>query len=240
MELEASRVHLIRKRRGILNGISLKFQSGCRYALVGPNGAGKSTLLRCLAGILTPQSGTINLDHRPLKSWHARDLKQQIAYLPQSTIPTFAYTVREFIGLGGATTEAISEVVTLLDLTRQQSANLLTLSGGERQRAAIARVLVQDSRFLLLDEPFANLDPRYQHTVMSALDRSAERDQGILVVVHDLAFARAHFQDFILLDQGHLTATGTSDIVLSSEQVAKTYGLKWDANGHLTVPFESA
>ena len=234
MELKANHLTVQRGRRTILNDVTAAFSGGQCSALIGPNGAGKSTLLRCLAGAILPDQGVITLAERALNAWPAAALRHQLGFLPQNTPLSFAFTVAEFVSLSGASSQGVNAALHCLELTAKADCSLITLSGGERQRAAIARVLAQKSRFLLLDEPFAHLDPRHQLTVMQHLRQSATLGQGVVVVVHDLAFARIHFEHFLLLDQGRLIAEGEADTVLSKEILAQTYGLQWGPNGHLS------
>jgi iron complex transport system ATP-binding protein len=219
------------RRRVVLHGIDLTLPRRTVVALIGPNASGKSTLVRCLAGAHRPERGRVTVDEQDVQHLNAREASHRIAFLPQDTPVAFAFTVRELIGLASngseqaRTDERERRVLRQLDLEALEHRSLLTLSGGERQRASAARVFLQNSDYLLLDEPTAHLDLRHQALLLDAARQAAhDEGRGVLIVLHDLNLA-AEFADLVvLLCEGRIAAAGTPDEVLTFERLLTVYG----------------
>jgi len=207
-------------------------------ALIGPNGSGKSTLLRVLAGLLTPSAGSAAFNGADLRSWLPRERARHIAYVPQDTAIPFEFTVREIVAMGRAPylppwgfetasdLTAIDEAIALMDLEPLVDRSILDVSGGERQRAIIARALAQQPSVLLLDEPGAHLDLRYQvmlHRLLARLNR--ENGLTIMIVSHDLN-AVAASQRVIVLLNGRVAVTGPPNVVLTERVIADVFGCR--------------
>jgi zinc/manganese transport system ATP-binding protein len=179
---------------------------GSLIAVVGPNGAGKSTLLKGIVGILKPLGGRIV---------RSGSLSDEIAYLPQiSEIDrTFPATVFDLVSLGlwarrgmlGRITardrEAIDVALASVGLAGFQGRGIDTLSGGQLQRALFARVLLQDARLVLLDEPFNAIDSRTVRDLIDIIRRWHGEERTVLVVLHDLDIVREHFPETLLLSR---------------------------------------
>lgn len=185
--------------------------------VIGPNGSGKTTLLRCLAGVIAPDQGKIQ--------------RAASVYLPQVTPAPFAFTPRELVRLSGASQAACEAALAELGLLDQIDQPLPTLSGGERQRAALARVLAQESDFLLLDEPFVHLDLPYQLDLIQALKLRLAQGKGVVVVLHELGLAQEICDRLLLLCQGGLVADGMPEAVLTDENLKTVYGIQVGENG---------
>ena len=187
-----------------LHNVSGNFTSGSLTAVAGPNGAGKSTLLKVLAGIIKPSTGTITLCETCAKN---------LAYLPQtaSLQRDFPMSVLQAVctgfwphigSFGGITSAmkaqaraALAEVG-LADLEKRQ---LATLSGGQFQRLLFARVILQDARIILLDEPFAAVDAETTARLMQILLKWHQEGRTIICVLHDLLLIRKYFPESFLL-----------------------------------------
>lgn len=219
----------------ILQGISLAVTSGELVAIVGPNGAGKSTLLQVMAGVLAASQGQVTLDGQPLAQLSRKAVARHIALLPQQTRIDFGFAVHEVVGMGRyphrgrlqlpspddalAVQRAMSATETLPLAER-----LITeVSGGERQLVLFAQALAQEPRFLLLDEPTANLDIAHQCQVMALLQRLADEGIGVVAVIHDLGLALRCFRRLILLHQGRLVADGPPAAVLNGETINQVF-----------------
>lgn len=201
----------------LVEGVSLAVMPGEVVALVGPNGAGKSTLLKVLAGDLTPSAGTVELAGRPIGSYVTKELALVRSVLPQQTVLQFAFTAREVVELGrsphrgnGGTDRAVVEA----SMARTETGHLAdrvypTLSGGEQGRVSLARVLAQECRLLLLDEPTASLDIRHQQLVMEVARILAAEGASVVTVLHDLNLAAAYADRLAVLHQGRLVACDT-------------------------------
>ncbi|WP_456423142.1 ABC transporter ATP-binding protein, partial [Thermococcus sp.] len=142
--LEA-RVSFSYGKRRVLRDVELKANVGELLAIIGPNGAGKSTLLKCLVGILRPE-GTARLDGKDLLSLKPVERARLITYVPQSSVPQFAFTVEEFVEMGAYMTRGnVREALERVGLLERRKEKITSLSGGEFQLALIARALAQGS-----------------------------------------------------------------------------------------------
>lgn len=200
-----------------MQDIFVTLRMGELVGVIGPNGAGKTTLLRCLAGVIAPDQGKIQ--------------RAASVYLPQVTPAPFAFTPRELVGLSGASHVACEAALAELGLLALAGQSLLVLSGGERQRAALARVLAQESDFLLLDEPFAHLDLPYQLDLIQALKKRVAQGKGVVLVLHELGLAQELCDRLLLLHQGRLVADATPDRVLTNENLKVVYGVQVGERG---------
>ena len=180
--------------RLLLEQASLELEAGRFLALVGPNGAGKTTLLRAALGLLPLASGEVQVDGTPLSSLGERARAAKLAWLPQSASLAEALPAREavmaaryrFSETRVATRLAAERALARVGLESRAGAPLTTLSGGERQRVAIAALLAQEARYLLLDEPANHLDPAQQAETYALLGSLVAEGVGILCVTHDV------------------------------------------------------
>jgi cobalamin transport system ATP-binding protein len=243
-----------RDRRGFsLREVTIDVPRGSLTGLLGPNGCGKTTLLRLLAGILTPESGTVTLNARPLTELSRREIARHIAVVPQETHPAFDYTALEMVLMGRHPHLGLFELEGPHDLRVAHDALVatgtdhladrayMTLSGGEKQRVVIAGALAQSSDVLLLDEPTASLDLGYQLDVAALLSQlNRERGVTMLLATHDLNLAASVCDRLVLLREGRVIAQGKTAEVLTASRVREIYGVVADVRhhdraGHLTV-----
>lgn len=217
----------------ILRDVSLDIPYGRVLALVGPNGAGKSTLLGALTGDVTPTAGQVLLDGQPLSHWQPRDLARTRAVLLQANAVAFSFTARQVIEMGRAPwistpqsdrdEEVIAAAITRTDVAHLQERSYPTMSGGERARVSLARVLAQETRIVLLDEPTAALDLRHQEDVLTIARELAREGRAVVVVLHDLSLAAAYSDDIAVMHGGKIVAHGTPHEVLTEELVERVY-----------------
>ncbi|ODM71978.1 metal ABC transporter ATP-binding protein [Bradyrhizobium elkanii] len=182
-------------------------EAGALLAVIGPNGAGKSTLLRGIAGVLKPLSGVIDLDgldHR------------DIAYLPQCADidRSFPISVFDFVGtglwrstgffggIGGAARKKILAALAAVGLNGFENRPIGTLSGGQTQRMLFARVLLQDARLIVLDEPFNAIDAKTSADLLALVKRWNGEGRTVLAALHDLDMVRNNFPETLLLARG--------------------------------------
>ncbi|WP_290691393.1 MULTISPECIES: ABC transporter ATP-binding protein [unclassified Haematobacter] len=224
--------------RPLLEGISLRLDRGLLYGVIGANGAGKSTLLRLMAGQERPTRGELRLDGLPLAALPARQLARRIAFLPQSPPPAGDMCLAELVGLGrypwtgpfrrlGDTDRrAVEHAMGAAGLAGMGEQLVATLSGGERQRGWIAMMLAQSAGCLLMDEPTAALDLRYQVEVLTLLRSLARRPEAMAVVVlHDINLAARFCDRLIGMAQGRIVAEGRVEEVMRPEILQRIYGL---------------
>ena len=209
-------------------------EAGSLLAVVGPNGGGKSTLLKGIAGRLRPLDGALRLDGVK---------RREIAYLPQTAQldRSFPISVAELAamglwgrlgawrGFGRRDTEAVDRALATVGLGGFQNRPIGTLSGGQLQRALFARLLLQDARLILLDEPFAAIDQGTVADLMALIQRWHGEARTVIAVLHDLELVRGQFPETLLLAREPI-ARGTPAEVLTAANLfrARQMGEAWD------------
>ncbi len=218
-----------------LAGVSANFRSGEVTAICGPNGAGKSTLLACMAGLLAPMSGCVSLDAVQLSSLAPIERARLIGFLPQTPEVAWDLTVETLVALGRLPwrtsleedAAAVEAAIETMDLEALRRRVVTSLSGGERARALVGRVLSGNPRWLLADEPLANLDLGHQLALLGALRRLAREQQlGVVLVLHDLAQAMNFADRVLVLADGSLLADGPPEEALAADVIAAGWGVK--------------
>ena len=220
--------------RGRLTDVTTIFHPGEIAAICGPNGAGKSSLLACLAGLLAPDSGAVSVDQAPLSSLAPQHRAQAIGFLPQSPEVAWEVSVETLVALGrlpwrsGAEADraAIEAALVTMELTELRHRPVSRLSGGERARALMARVLAGQSRWILADEPLANLDLAHQQALLRVLRQQAQAGVGVVLVLHGLAQAMNHADRVLVLHQGKMVADGAPEVVLDPASIRRIWGVE--------------
>ncbi len=195
-------------------------RSGSRTALIGPNGAGKSTLLRILAGLESPDHGTIHYDGKQEASRQDITLVFQKPYLLSTTVENNIAYPMKLRGLPKAQiAERVDELLEELGLTAFKKQKSWKLSGGETQKVALARALSFHPRLLLLDEPTANIDP-YTTAEIERMLLAISKKESIttVIVTHNLAQAKRLCDEVLMLHKGKAVEAGTSQEVLARPQ----------------------
>lgn len=234
--LRAEQLECTLRGRPALRGISVEIEAGDFVGVIGPNGAGKSTLLRALVGILRPSSGRVLLNDRDIHDIPERDRARQIAFLSQNPHIGFGFRVIDVVAMGRYPYRRRLSPLTAEDLDVMHDAleqtgtvdfkdRLITeLSGGERQRVFLARALAQEPKLLLLDEPIANLDVRYQLDILD-LVKSLNEARGMTVVmaIHDLTWALRYCRSVLAVKDGRLAAYGPAAVTLTRSLVEEVF-----------------
>lgn len=220
-----------------LSGLSVQVAPGEVLGIIGPNSAGKTTLVRLLTKVVAPAGGEILLAGRPLGALTRWELARQVAVVPQDLAQGFPFSVEQLVLMGryphapGRFFESpedmaiAREAMGATGVLELASFPLASLSGGERQRAILARALAQRPRLLILDEPTAHLDLRYQAEVAGLL-RHLNRERGvtILLVSHDLNLAADLSHRLLLLAEGKIARVGSPAEVLNASLLQTVYG----------------
>lgn len=251
--LQATNVWFAYRTTPVLQGVTVEVGQGDFLGLLGPNGSGKTTLLKVLAGMLRPDRGEVRLHGQLLSTLPRRNIARQLAVVPQETHLAFEYSVLEMVLMGrhphlgtfefeGARDLAVArDALAATGTAALEDRPFTTLSGGEKQRVIIASALAQSADLLLLDEPTASLDLRYQLEIASLLAQlNRQRHVTIVLSTHDLNFAAGLCRGLVLLRDGHVLESGDPRSVLTRETIARLYGVTADVGfneraGHVTI-----
>jgi polar amino acid transport system ATP-binding protein len=214
-----------------LDGVSLRIRSGGVTAILGPSGSGKSTLLRCLNALVAPDSGEVLLDgaavrlhprprERELDALRARVgmVFQQFHLFPHLRVwENVALAPRATGRLGRAAARELAHALLgRVGLASHADAHPATLSGGQQQRAAIARALAMEPAVLLFDEPTSALDPELTGEVLDVMRALAAERRTMVVVTHEVAFARAVAREVVFMDAGRIVEQGPPEQVIDA------------------------
>jgi polar amino acid transport system ATP-binding protein len=224
--IEVRQVHKWFGKLHVLRGIDMKVEKGDVLVIVGPSGSGKSTLLRCINLLILPDSGDILLEGAKVNEPDIRPewVRQQIGMVFQSfNLFTHLTAIRNvMLGLtkvkGTPSQEA--EKVARYELERvglgdKADSYPAQLSGGQQQRVAIARALALNPKVMLFDEPTSALDPEFIHEVLDVMTNLANEGMTMVVVSHEMGFARSVADKVIFMDQGIILETGTPEEVFT-------------------------
>ncbi|MHA1718059.1 MAG: ABC transporter ATP-binding protein [Promethearchaeota archaeon] len=215
----------------VIKNLSINFKKGSLYGILGPNGSGKTTLVKLLSGILKPLSGNIEVDNHNIKNYKSKELAKKMALVTQIYSSEFDFKVRNLILLGRyahidrlsiAThkdKEIVDKIISDLGLKQLALRNFSELSGGEQQKVMIARALAQQGKILILDEPTAHLDIKYQIELMSMLKNFAKDGMTIIAVLHDINLAAMFCDELILINNGSIHASGPVENILTSKNI---------------------
>ncbi len=210
-----------------LQNVDLNLAAGEVLGLIGPNGAGKSTLLNAIAGLLA-STGQIEFEGQLLDRYSAQERARLIALQPQFLESAWALSVHDIVSMGRLpwadsdqqNIQQAMQQTNVLDLARRP---VNQLSGGERARVWLARVLANQARILLVDEPVANLDIHYQRDVMQVLRNYAQRGHAVIIALHDLSLAARYCDRLCLLDQSQLVSCGQVEEVLTEDLLKQVF-----------------
>ena len=221
------------KGRRVVEGLSLQVAAGDVVGLLGPNGAGKTTAFYMIVGLVQADAGSVRLDDVDLTGlpMHRR-AQQGIGYLPQEASVFRRLSVEDNIRailetrreLNATSRNArLEELLDELHLGRIRASAGQSLSGGERRRVEIARALAANPRFMLLDEPFAGVDPLSVIDIQRLITGLAARGIGVLITDHNVRETLGVCQRAYIVDRGTVLASGTADEILANERVREVY-----------------
>ncbi|MGR9450051.1 amino acid ABC transporter ATP-binding protein [Rhizobium leguminosarum] len=223
----------------VLKGIDFDVAPGEKIALIGPSGSGKSTCLRCMNFLEKPSAGEIRLDGERIgaRNGHVmsdRQLAPQRAEMGMvfqlfnlwphlSVTENVAIAARKVRGLPAAEARELAlEMLAKVHMTHRADASPLELSGGQQQRVAIARALAQKPKLMLFDEPTSALDPELVQEVLKVMEELAAEGRTMLIVTHEIAFARDIADRVLLLDGGTIVEAGPARQVITAPREART------------------
>ena len=219
--------------RNVVNGVSLHVSTGEVVGLLGPNGAGKTTSFYMMVGLIKADHGQISLDDKDITHYpmHLRAI-HGIGYLPQEPSVFRKLSVRDNL-------RAVLQIRSDLSLDQQEQIiedllqefhighlrhqMALSLSGGERRRVEIARALATNPKFILLDEPFAGVDPISVEDIKKIIEHLKDRDIGVLITEHNVRETLSICDRAYILSDGKVIAEGGANDIVANEQVRKVY-----------------
>ena len=226
--------HLVKTIKGtqIVKDMSLEVNSGEVVGLLGPNGAGKTTTFYMICGLVKATDGKVFFDGEEISKMplHQRAMKG-IGYLPQEASIFKDLTVEENLMVAAQVgirdpkeqQARIDELLDMFNIEPIRYRQGISLSGGERRRAEIARALINAPKFLLLDEPFAGVDPLAVMDIQKVIHQLVEYDIGVLITDHNVRETLAVCDRAYVIKSGTLLASGTSEEISSNEDVRKHY-----------------
>ena len=222
----------------VLDHVDFAAGAGQLIAVLGKNGAGKSTLFKCMLGFLTKYEGTIELAGREIRTLSRRELARCAAYIPQSEMPVYNYTVEDTVLMG--TTGQLSPfespkdeqkktaaaAIEMLGIEELSDRGILDLSGGERQLVLLARAIAQQAKILIMDEPTANLDYGNQHLVMRRIREMAENGYTVVLSTHNPEHALLYATHVLALKDHKIEACGRSEEIITEKLIEDLYGMR--------------
>ncbi|MEB2822693.1 LPS export ABC transporter ATP-binding protein [Campylobacter upsaliensis] len=231
-KLEVLHLEKVIKKTKIIHDISLEIQSGEVVGLLGPNGAGKTTTFYMICGLITPSGGQVKLNGTDItKEPLNKRARQGIGYLPQESSVFKDLSVEDNLLLAAEIfykdkkilNEKVEKMLELLSIDPIRLRKGLSLSGGERRRCEIARSLMCEPKFLLLDEPFAGVDPIAVAEIQNLIKELKRLDIGILITDHNVRETLAICDRAYVIKQGTLLASGNAKEIAHNQDVKKYY-----------------
>lgn len=231
--LRASNLAKSYKQKKVVIDVSLEIRSGEIVGLLGPNGAGKTTCFYMIVGLVPADHGRITIDSRDITPlpMHGR-ARKGIGYLPQEASVFRKLSVRDNIMAiletrkGMARAERDSKLEELLEefhITHIRDSMGMALSGGERRRVEIARALAMEPAFILLDEPFAGVDPISVSDIKHIIRHLRDKGIGVLITDHNVRETLDICENAYIVSGGHIIASGNAEAILANRQVKEVY-----------------
>lgn len=246
MQLRAENLVKEYKGRRVVDNVSVEINQGEIVGLLGPNGAGKTTSFYQIVGFVQPDSGSVYLDDAPITSLPMyKRAKLGIGYLPQEvsvfrklTVEENLMTILELTQLSKAEQkEKLETLIEEFGLQKVRKNKGIQLSGGEKRRTEIARCLTVNPKFILLDEPFAGVDPIAVEDIQQVIQDLVKKNIGILITDHNVQETLHIVNRAYLLFEGKILKTGTAEELAADEQVKRVYlGKNFVLRKHLQNP----
>ena len=237
IKLEIENLSLAYGHNVVMRDLTFQVTPGEMVGLIGPNGSGKSTIIKALSHVISPYSGKILLDGKNIAKIPRAELARLIGVVPQMPLLPSTFTAFEIVLMGRNPHLGLFQYESArdMDITWQAMEKTATqslaerrvgeLSGGEIQRIVIARVLAQEPKSILLDEPTANLDINYQVEILDLIKNLClENNLAVVITLHDLNLASQYCGRLILLNNGRVHAQGTPSEVINSQNIKEVYG----------------
>ena len=232
MKLQAKNIEKTYKNRTVVKGISFEVNQGEVVGLLGPNGAGKTTSFYMVVGLINPDKGNVYLGEKDItKLAMYKRAKLGIGYLPQEasvfrdlSVEDNIMAILEFTSLNKSEQKVrLEELLSEFGLQHVRKSKGSVLSGGERRRTEIARGLATSPKFILLDEPFAGIDPIAVEDIQKIIVKLKRKDIGVLITDHNVQETLSITDRAYLLFEGNIIKTGSAEDLAADEQVRRVY-----------------
>lgn len=232
MILRTENIVKIYKKRIVVNNVSISVEQGSIVGLLGPNGAGKTTSFYMIVGLIKPLSGKIFLDDMDITElpMYKRAqlgmgyLPQEVSVFRQLSVEDNIMAILEFTKLDKQQRcDKLESLLTEFGLQHVRKTKGISLSGGERRRTEIARALAVDPKFILLDEPFAGVDPIAVEDIQRIVKKLKDRNIGVLITDHNVHETLSITDSAFLLFEGKVLKSGTAEDLAKDEMVRKVY-----------------
>ncbi len=219
-------------KRPVVNGVSIVVNPGEVVGLLGPNGAGKTTTFYMIIGFIRPSEGKVFLGDRNISRYpmYKRStlgigyLAQEASVFRKLSVEDNIMSILQFRGLRRKERKRrLEELLNELDIAHLRKAKAYTLSGGERRRVEITRALVNDPQFMLLDEPFAGIDPIAVEDIQKIIGRLVERGLGVLITDHNVRETLSICNRAYIMCDGKILKSGTSEFLANDPEARKIY-----------------
>ena len=239
----------------ILKAICMDFIQGDFCGILGPNGSGKTSLMRHILRLVETKQGQLKLNNKNVDNYSRRELARNIAFVPQNTSIETNFTAYDIVMMGrapyqkrfqGTTKQDREIVIQAMEMTNcyhLKDQGFSRLSGGEAQRVVTARAIAQQTPWLILDEPIAHLDIRYQVELMKYLKYlNLEHQTSILAVLHDINLASEYCKKIVLMKNGRIVVSGATKEVMTIDNLEKVYEIGFacvrrpDGQGSYFIP----
>lgn len=237
--LSAHNITLTAGKRRLCKDLDWQLLPGQCWAILGLNGAGKTTLLHTLAGIHTPNQGTVKLLEQRIDQYSRREIAQHLGLLFQESDTVFPGKVMEHVLIGRhphlrnwqwespADFQIAEQALATVGLSEFTDRDIDSLSGGERQRMAIATILAQQPRIFLLDEPVNHLDWHYQHLLLASLSGLLQAgNNGLVMALHDVNLVTRYCDHVMMIFANGEIKMGQTDKLLHADTLSDLYGYK--------------
>lgn len=235
--IEVKNLHYEINGINILHDINLEIPPGCLFGIIGANGAGKTTLIKNILGIIRPTSGNINIDEKNISDFTSRELYRKIAFVPQENKFDFPLTVLETVLLGRIPhlnrfhlenendyhIAGNALITVAMEDFSERMANQLSV--GEKQLISIAKALAQETSYIVLDEPTANLDISHSIDIMQKLKQFTLSGKTIVIVLHDLNLTARYCDQTLILKKGKVVDSGRTEEVLTENQINEAFNV---------------
>ena len=224
--------------KNTLEGVTIEADEGEFIGLMGPNGSGKTTLMRCINRVLSAQEGTVFIEGVDTNAMKMIDIAKKCASIPANAPDECSLSVRQYVSLGrfpymtniwweGEDDQKIvDQALNEFNVTQFSSRKLSELSSGEKARVLLAKGVVQNPKVMLVDEPSAHLDLRYQLQVMESLKALSRTGMVVITASHDINLLTKYCDKIILLERGRIASYGSPSEVVTEDGIKRVYGIQ--------------